>query len=158
MAEKSTFLTREGMDKLKRELVELRTEGRLRIARDIRSAKEGGDIMENAAYDEAKAQQALLEWRISTLERILDSAVVIDEVPRSNQVVLGSWVTIQGEDGKPETFRIVGSAESDPVKGLISNESPLGKALLGHRVGDEVKVKTPGGLRHIAILDISHDR
>jgi len=158
MVEKPTFLTREGLDKLRKELEELRTEGRLRIARNIRSAKEGGDIMENAAYDEAKVQQALLEWRISTLERILASAVVIDEVAPSDQVVLGSWVTIQGEDKEPETFRIVGSAEADPVKGLISNESPLGKALLGHRVGDEVRVKTPGGLRHIAILDICHDR
>ncbi|MGQ9627845.1 MAG: transcription elongation factor GreA [Anaerolineae bacterium] len=155
MTEKTIFLTEEGKKKLESELEYLRTVRRLEVAERIHAAKEGGDIMENAGYEDAKNEQAFLEGRIRTLEYILQNAVLIDESTSTDVVDLGSRVTVLEEGNEqPENYFIVGSAEVDPASGRISNESPLGRALLGHRVGDTVTVKTPGGSLRFQILHI----
>ncbi len=155
MPEKPTFLTPEGRAKLEAELENLRTVRRAEVAQRIHSAKEEGDIMENSAYDEAKNEQAFVEGRIMTLEQMLKNAVMIDSMRASDMVGLGSYVTVT-ERGKreDEIFQIVGSAEADPLKGRISNESPVGRALLGKRVGDEIQVRIPDGVRYLKIADI----
>lgn len=155
--DKEVYLTPEGREKLQEELEHLRTTRRREVAELIASAKEEGDISENAAYDEAKNQQAFLEGRIQDIKRILNNAVMIDKPDgKSDVVTIGAEVTIieNGYD-EEETFRIVGSAEAAPAEGLISNESPMGKALLGQRVGDTVTVKTPGGTLSFDIRGIS---
>ncbi len=155
MASKEIFLTPDGRRKLEEELDYLRTIKRPEIARRIQAAKAEGDISENAGYDEAKNQQAFLEGRILTIENMLKNARMIEEeVGPSDQVRLGSRVTIKEGRESPETFRIVGSAEADPGKGLISNESPLGRALLGRTVGDQVQVRTPDGVLQFNIIEI----
>lgn len=154
---KDVYLTPEGYDKLQKELEHLETEKRREVAELIASAKEEGDISENAAYDEAKNQQAFLEGRIQDIKRILNNAVIIDKPAEgADTVTIGAEVTVV-EDGfnEEETFRIVGSAEANPGQGLISNESPMGKALLGRRAGDEVSVKTPGGALTFKIKKIA---
>ncbi len=155
MPEKPTFLTPEGRAKLEAELDNLRTVRRAEVAERIHSAKEEGDIMENSAYDEAKNEQAFVEGRIMTLEQMLKNAVMIDSTRASEMVGLGSYVTV-AERGRreDEMFQIVGSAEADPLKGRISNESPVGRALLGKRVGDEIQVRIPDGVRYLKITDI----
>lgn len=154
MPDKAVFLTPEGKQKLEEELEYLCSVRRPEVAQRIRAAKEEGDIMENAGYDEAKNEQAFLEGRILTVESILKNAVLIEEEGPSDRVRLGSRVTVAERGEEPETFRIVGSAEADPGNGLISNESPLGEALLGHEVGEEVAVNTPGGLLYFTIAEI----
>ncbi len=154
MTEKPTYLTPEGLEKLKAELEYLRTVRRPAIAAQIHQAKEGGDIMENSGYDEAKNIQAFIEGRIMTLEAMLRDVVVIDSSQEYDRICLGSRVKVQEEDGQPEEFLIVGAAEADPTIGRISDESPLGKALLGSRVGDRVTVQTPGGTLSFCILSI----
>ncbi|MFQ5340884.1 MAG: transcription elongation factor GreA [Anaerolineae bacterium] len=154
---KQTYLTPEGRKKLEDELEYLRTIRRKDVAELIASAKEEGDISENAAYDEAKNQQAFLEGRIQDIKRILNNAITIDETDRPAGVVaIGSRVTVV-EDGydEEETFRIVGSAEADPGQGFISNVSPIGKALLGHRAGERVSVNTPGGVLTFEVREIA---
>jgi len=155
MAEKPIFLTPEGRAKLEAELEELRTVRRSEVAERIHSAKEEGDIMENSAYDEAKNEQAFVEGRIMTIEQMLKNAVMINAVRASDSVGIGSYVSVleRGEDDD-ETYHIVGSAEADPAKYRISNESPVGRALLGKRVGDEVQIKIPDGVRYLKITDI----
>jgi transcription elongation factor GreA len=153
---KEIYLTPEGREKLEEELEHLRTTRRQEVAELIASAKEEGDISENAAYDEAKNQQAFLEGRIQDIKRILNNAIIIDDEKQpSDTVAIGSQVTVI-EDGfdEEETFRIVGSAEANPGQGFISNESPMGKALLGRRIGDNVSVKTPGGILTFEIRNI----
>jgi len=157
MKDKPTFLTPEGRRKLEEELHYLRTIRRAEIAEQIHLAKEGGDIMENSGYDEAKNAQAFVEGRIMTLEAILRNAKIIQREGATDRVELGATVTIvesNSEPETPETYMIVGSAEVDPAKGRISNESPLGKALLGHRVGDEIIVQTPSGSLRFRIIAI----
>ncbi len=154
MEEKQVFLTPEGRRKLEEELEYLINVKRPEVAELIRAAKAEGDIMESAGYDEAKTQQAFLEGRILTIQRMLENAVIIEENGPADVVRIGSYVTVVESGGEPETFRIVGSAEADPANGFISNESPLGKALLNHRVGDEVSVETPGGTLHFRITEI----
>ena len=154
MAEEAIFLTLEGRHKLEEELEYLRTVRRAEVAERIHSAKEAGDIMENAAYDYAKEEQAFVEGRIQALERTLRKAMII-EGGSTDEVGLGALVTVMERDlDTPETYQIVGSVEADPKKGRISNESPIGKALLGHGVGDEVAVSTPGGVLHFQIVSI----
>lgn len=155
MSSKQVYLTGAGRQKIEAELAYLRSVRREEVAQRIRAAKEEGDIAENAGYDEAKNEQAFLEGRILTLENILKNAVIIAEEGPSDTVRLGSQVTVTERNMEPETFRLVGSAEADPRQGLISNESPLGKALLGHRVGQEVAVHTPDGVRLFTILQIN---
>lgn len=155
MAEKPIFLTPEGRTKLEAELENLRTVRRAQVAEAIHSAKEEGDIMENSAYDEAKNEQAFVEGRIMTIEQMLKNAVMIDANRAFDSVGIGAYVTVVERGGDDdEVYQIVGSAEADPTKGRISNESPVGKSLLGKRVGDEVKVPIPDGVRYLKIEEI----
>ena len=153
---KPVYITEEGLRSLQEELEELRTVGREEVARRIGEAKADGDISENAGYDEAKNQQAFLEGRILELEQKLKNAVMIQNHDTPADVVeLGRSVTIceVGFDDA-ETYLIVGSAEANPSNGRISNESPMGKSLMGKRVGDRVRVQTPGGQLEFEIINI----
>jgi transcription elongation factor GreA len=140
-----TFLTREGFQKLQDELEHLRTTKRDQIAIRLREAMEGGELIENAEYEAAKNEQAFVEGRIKELEILLATAHVIEETATHEVAQVGSTVTIKEEGGKPEEYTIVGAAEANPEKGRISNESPLGKALLGHKSGDKIQVDAPAG-------------
>jgi transcription elongation factor GreA len=154
MTNQETFLTPEGHQRLEEELQFLTTVRRPEVARAIHEAKMDGDVSENAGYEEAKRQQAFLEGRIMTIETMLTSAVIIESNGPSETVVLGSQVTVAEEGFEPETYVIVGSVEANPSDGRISNESPLGRALLGHRAGDRVAFDTPGGPVEMDILRI----
>ena len=154
MLDKPVLLTREGLDKLQRELEELRTTRRSEIAERIKYAKEFGDISENAEYDDAKNEQAMLEARIAQLEERLRSATVIDASDLDTDMVrVGSIVHVK-EGGKSTKYTIVGSAEAKPAELKLSNESPVGKALLGHKRGEEVTFPTPKGERRLKITKI----
>jgi transcription elongation factor GreA len=155
MTERTTYLTEAGKRKLQKELDHLRTVRRPEVARQIHEAKEGGDIMENAGYDEAKNEQAFVEGRIMTLEALLNQVQIIKESGHGDVVSLGSKVTVMEKEGSPEVFKIVGPAESSPGGGRISNESPLGHALMGHSAGDWVMVHTPDGPIQFEILDVA---
>lgn len=154
MTEQTTFLTPEGLEKLEEELEYLRTVRRQEVAQRLRAVLEGQDVLENAEYEDAKNEQAFVEGRILTLEILLKSAVIIEEGGPADRVGIGSRVTVAEGGGGPETYHIVGSAEADPRSGRISNESPLGKALLGYRVGDEVTVNAPDGVLCFRIIAI----
>jgi transcription elongation factor GreA len=154
MTNQQTFLTPEGHQKLEDELHYLKNTRRVEVAKAIHDAKMDGDVSENAGYEEAKRQQAFLEGRIMTIEAMLKSAVLIESNGPSDTVILGSQVTVVEDGFEPETYTIVGSAEADPGNGRISNESPLGKALIGHKAGDRVTFKTPGGPAEMEILRI----
>jgi transcription elongation factor GreA len=154
MTNQETFLTPQGFRKLEEELQFLTKVRRPEVAKAIHDAKMDGDVSENAGYDEAKRQQGFLEGRILTIETMLRSAVLIESNGPSETVILGSRVTVAEDGFAPETYAIVGSAEANPADGLISNESPLGKALLGHRVGERVAFETPGGPVEMEILEI----
>jgi transcription elongation factor GreA len=154
MTNQETFLTPEGHKKLEEELEYLITVRRPEVAQAIHEAKMDGDVSENAGYEEAKRQQAFLEGRIMTVEAMLKNAVLIEANGPSDTVVLGSQVTVVEEGFDPETYIIVGSAEANPGDGRISNESPLGKALIGHKAGDKVAFKTPGGQAEMELLRI----
>jgi len=155
----TSYLTAEGYQRILVQLEYLKTVRRLEVAEKIRSAKEDGDITENAGYDQAKEEQAFLEGRIRTLEQVLRTATIIEENGSADQVRLGCRVTVVEIEGEgrpsPETYRIVGSTEADPSKGSISNESPLGRALIGRGIGDRVIVNTPGGKIHFEIVNIA---
>jgi len=154
MTEKKTFLTPEGHRKLVEELEYLTTVGRTEIAKVIHEAKMDGDVMENAGYDEARRQQAFLEGRIMTLEAMLENVEIIQANGNHDAVDLGSRVTVAEDGFEPETYTIVGSAEADPGSGRISNASPLGKALMAHKVGDRVSFSTPAGTIEVKIVAI----
>jgi transcription elongation factor GreA len=152
----TSFLTREGYEKLQEELERLRTHKRQEIAERLHEAMEGGELIENAEYEAAKNEQAFVEGRIKELEILLATARVIDESAiDSESVHVGSRVTIM-EDNEPEseTYTIVGAAEANPALGKISNESPLGKALLGRKEGDKVQVDAPAGSFTVKILKL----
>lgn len=150
-----TFLTREGYQKLQEELEYLRSEKREEIAQRLHEALDGGELIENAEYEAAKNEQAFVEGRIKELEMLLAMARVIDEsTVAADLVQVGSTVTIQEEDLEPEVYTIVGAAEANPTLGRISNESPLGKALLGHKVEDKVQVDAPAGSFVVKILKV----
>ena len=142
-----TFLTPEGLKKLEEELIFLRTVRRAQVAERLHNAQEDGELIENAEYEDAKNEQAFLEGKILSLEAMLSNAVIISKQVGTDGVVrLGSKVTIKEVGGgKPESYQLVGAAEANPKDGRISNESPLGKALLGRKIGDEVKVNAPSG-------------
>jgi transcription elongation factor GreA len=154
MSNQETFLTPEGYRKLADELHYLTTVRRPEVAKAIHEAKLDGDVSENAGYEEAKRQQAFLEGRIMTVEAMLKNAVLIKPNGPSDTVMLGSRVTVIEDGWEPESYTIVGSAEADPSAGRISNESPLGKALMKHQVGDLVAFETPGGTVKVELLDI----
>jgi transcription elongation factor GreA len=146
MDEKETILTPEGLRKLEEELGFLKSVKRKEIAERIKTAKEFGDLMENSEYEDAKNEQAFMEGRILTLEGMLRNAKVINNHDvRSDVVTVGCTVVISEESGEALTYTIVGSAEADPGHDKISNESPVGRALLGKRKGQTVKVEAPAG-------------
>ncbi|NPV40997.1 MAG: transcription elongation factor GreA [Anaerolineae bacterium] len=152
----NTFLTQEGFDKLQEELNYLRKDKRQEVADRLREASDGEDLIENAEYEAAKNEQAFVEGRIKELEILLATAKIIEDKGDSDSIQVGSTVTIQevGSDDK-ETFTIVGAAEAQPSEGRISNESPLGRALLNHRKGEEVVVKAPDGDYQVKIVKVS---
>jgi transcription elongation factor GreA len=152
----TSFLTREGYTKLQEELEYLRTKKREEIANRLHEAMEGGELIENAEYEAAKNEQAFVEGRIKELEILLATARVIDEGAHqlSGAVQVGSTVTIQEESLEPEVYTIVGAAEANPVHGKISNESPLGRALLNRKTGERVQVDAPQGSFAVTIVKV----
>lgn len=151
----TSFLTHDGYAQLQDELEFLRTKKREEIAVRLHEAMEGGELLDNAELEAAKNEQAFVEGRIKELEIILATAKVIDEkAPHGALVQVGSLVTVQEEGGDPETYTIVGAAEANPTKGRISNESPLGKALMNKKTGDKVQVDAPQGAFTVTLLKV----
>src|SRR5512143_2902199 len=140
-----SYLTREGYQKLQGELDYLRTTKRQEVASRLHEAMEGGELIEDAEYEAAKNEQAFVEGRIQELEILLANARVIEETGIREIIQVGAKVTIQEDANPPEKYTIVGPAEANPRNGRISNESPLGRALMDHRAGDKVRVDAPGG-------------
>lgn len=155
--EKQYPMTAAGKKKLSDELEFLKTVKRKEVVERIKIARSFGDLSENSEYDSAKEDQAFVEGRISTLESMIRNAVIIEEDEKNNDIVsLGKTVSfIEIPDGDKETYTIVGSAEADPVEGLISNDSPIARSLIGRKVGDQVKVLTPGGEMDVKIVSIN---
>ena len=149
-----SYLTRQGYQKLQEELEYLRTTKRHEVAERLHEAMEGGELIEDAEYEAAKHEQAFVEGRIQELEILLANARIIDETGHREVVQVAAKVTIQEDDNDPETYVIVGPAEANPRVGRISNESPLGRALMDHRAGDLVKVDAPGGSFHVKIVKV----
>jgi transcription elongation factor GreA len=154
---KDVILTPEGLEKLKQELDHLTTTKRREVAERIKDARDFGDISENSEYDDAKNEQAMIERRILDIEEQLRSASVIDESSLSTDIVqVGTHVTVKDEKGKDREYALVGSAEANPEENKLSNESPVGKALLGQAKGDKVTVNLPNGrTRTLEIVSIS---
>jgi len=154
MSNQPTFLTREGYEKLEQELNHLRTIRRQEVAQRLHQALAEGDILENAELEDARNEQAFVEGRVLTLETMLGNAVIIEEGGPRETVGLGSRVTVVEGAGPPETYHVVGSAEADPTKGLISNESPLGRAMMGRKIGEQAVVNAPDGVLVFEIVGI----
>ncbi|NLE84702.1 MAG: transcription elongation factor GreA [Chloroflexi bacterium] len=151
----SSYLTREGYDKSEQELEYLRTVKRKEVAERLQDAMEDGELIENAEFEAAKNEQSFVEGRIKDLEILLANAHIIGEDDNPQGIVkVGSKVTILEEGYDPECYMIVGPAEADPLNNKISNESPIGHALINHKVGDKIKVETPGGAFDVEILQI----
>ena len=157
MAEKAVPMTKEGIERMEAELEHLRAVRRPEVAERIHQAKELASAQNNAEYEEAKNEQAFVEGRIMTLEHLLQNATVIDEeaAHRANRIQIGSHVTVTSSEGKKTDYQIVGPAEARPTEGMISNESPVGRALLGKRVGDEIQVQVPKGVLRLTVTSIS---
>jgi transcription elongation factor GreA len=154
MANQVVYVTEEGLEKLEKELDYLKTEKRQEVANRLHEAMEGGELIENAEYEAAKNEQAFVEGRILEIERILAQAKVIEGGESNDRVHIGSTVIVQEDGAEEERYRIVGAAEANPKQGLISNESPVGRALLDCTVGDEVSVQAPGGERRLRVVKI----
>jgi len=150
----AVYVTAEGLKKLEDELEQLRTAKRQEVAQRLHEAMEDGELIENAEYEAAKNEQAFVEGRILELEHMLAQAKVIEPGGSKDVVRIGSTVVVQEGTNKPETYTIVGAAEANPKQGLISNESPVGQALLDHRAGDEVEVHAPAGTLHFKVAKI----
>ena len=157
MVNKQTILTGEGLSKLEEELEELKTVKRQEVAAKIKVALSFGDLSENSEYDEAKNEQAMVEARIAQVEALLKNVHVLDDSDLPTDIVsIGSKVLLKDiEFDEDVEYYIVGSTEADPSEGKISDESPVGKALLGHRVGDRVEVEVPSGMIEFEVLEIS---
>lgn len=153
---KQVILTYDGLKKLEEELDYLKSVKRPEVAEKIKQARAFGDLSENSEYDEAKNEQAFIEGRIATIEAMLRNAQVIDEEDIAiDKVSVGCTVKVYDEDFKEETeYTIVGSTEADPMNNKISDESPIGKALLGKKVGDTVSVEVPAGIIKLKVLEI----
>ena len=150
-----SYLTRNGFQKLQEELELLRTVKRQEVAARLHEAMEGGELIEDAEFEAAKNEQAFVEGRIQELEMLLANARIIDEnAPHKDIVQVAAHVTIQEDNNEPETYIIVGHAEANPREGRISNESPLGRALLDHRAGDRVRVDAPAGTFYVTIIKV----
>lgn len=154
MNTKPTYLSKDGLDKLRAELDEMLSVKRPEVAQRIHDAKEHGDLSENAEYEDAKNEQAFVEGRIQTLQALIKNATIIEENHSTDHVQIGSTVAVESDDGK-ESFTIVGSTEARPTEGRISNESPVGRALLGKKKGEKVVVKVPAGDFTYKIVSIS---
>ena len=154
---KTIKITDDGLKKLQQELETLKTEGRADIAEKIKIARGYGDLSENSEYDEAKNEQAKLEARIVEIEAMLKNVEIIEDIKgNSKTVVIGCKVKVLDvEYGDEDEYRVVGSTEADSLLGKISDESPMGKALIGKKIGDEVTVEAPGGEFKVKILEIS---
>ena len=161
MAGKQVILTQEGLEKLEQELEELKSVKRKEIAEKIKVALSFGDLSENSEYDEAKNEQAIMEARIADIEVTLKNVKVIDESELSNENIhIGSKVEVRVNNprtGKTDVYnyKIVGSNEADPLSGNISDESAVGKALLGHGIGDKIEVEVPAGMMEYEVLAIT---
>jgi transcription elongation factor GreA len=150
-----SYLTKDGETRLRAELAELKGPRREALAKRLRTAIQQGDLSENADYIQAKEEQAFLEGRILELEQVLRDVVIIDEMASVKDVVaVGARVTVEEEGFPPDTYFLVGAKEAQPSKGMISNESPIGRALLDRRVGDSVEVLTPAGKLVLKIVKI----
>jgi transcription elongation factor GreA len=155
MVQRKQYLTAEGYEKLQQELEELRTVRRREVAERLKLAAEVGGTVDNAEYDDAKRDQARTEGRIQDLEELLQAVEIIQEHAGSTGVVrIGNTVTLRDAKGKLSTYTIVGSAEADPLKGRISNTSPVGKAILGKKTRESVTVQTPNGPIKLTITKI----
>ena len=151
----TTYLSREGLEKLKAELEHLRPVRRQEVASQIQQSRERGGTVSNAEYEEAKNELAFTEGRNLTLDNIINNAVIIDDNHgSSDSVEVGSTVTVENQDGKSLEYTITGSAEADPSQGRISNVSPIGKSLLGKRVGEVTEVNVPSGKIRLQIVSI----
>lgn len=149
------YLTAEGAARIKAELEQLKGPARNELATRLRHAISQGDLSENADYHKAKEDQAFLEGRILELEYVMKNAIVVEKTStRYESVDVGARVTIQEEDYPPDTYDIVGAKEADPRNGKISNESPIGRALMGRREGDVIEASTPSGMIYLKILKI----
>ncbi|HYY54083.1 MAG TPA: transcription elongation factor GreA [Candidatus Dormibacteraeota bacterium] len=151
--EKPVYVSAEGLHKLEDELEHLRTARRKEISERIHAAMEFGDFSENSELEDAKNEQAFVEGRIMTLEQMIKNAVVIDQNGHHDKVELGSHIVVE-VDGERENYTVVGSAEANPGEGRISNESPVGRALLGHRAGDMVRAVVPSGVIEMKIVQV----
>ena len=152
---KKIILTHEGLEKLEQELQELKVVRRKDVAAKIKEARGQGDLSENAEYDAAKEEQAEIEARIVTIENMLRNAEVIDSGNVTDTVSIGNTIKLFDEEFEEEIeYTIVGSAEADPFNGKISNESPIGAGIIGHKVGDKVEIDTPDGTIILKILEI----
>ena len=158
--DEAVILTREGLENLKEELVNLKTVRRKEVAERLKQAIDFGDLSENSEYDDAKNEQAFIEGRIQTLEATIHKAKVIeDENIYSGVINIGSYVTVRDvEFDDVEEYRIVGTSEADPMQNKISNESPLGAALLGKRQGQTIKVEAPVGTLEYEVISVSLDK
>ncbi|MEX1113339.1 MAG: transcription elongation factor GreA [Patescibacteria group bacterium] len=153
MPDQSTYLTTDGLDKLKGELKELKETRRPAVLERIKEAVAYGDLSENSEYEDAKNEQAFVEGRIVELEKLLEDAKVVKTGGGGGHVALGSKVTVK-HDGKSVAYTVVGAAEADPTSGKVSNESPIGQALLGKGKGDEAVVETPKGHATYQIVSV----
>ena len=157
MADEKTFpMTADGKEKLEKELEDGRLKRRPEVIKRIKIARSYGDLSENSEYESAKDEQAFVEGRISQIENMLQYAVIIDnDDVAADEVSMGRSVTFKElPDEEPETYTIVGESESDPLSGKISNESPMAKGLLGHKVGEKVDIEIPSGVMHVEILEV----
>jgi len=147
------YLTQEGLENLKKELEYMKKEGRIEVSEQLKEAISFGDLSENAAYDEAKERQSMLESKIMETERLINSAKVIEKNGNKGWVTVGSYVTIKSESGE-EKYHIVGEEEANPLENRISFKSPLGKELIDKPKGAELKIETPRGVMKYKILKI----
>ncbi|MFD1126122.1 transcription elongation factor GreA [Lentilactobacillus raoultii] len=157
MAEQESYpMTEEGRDKLKKELEDLKVNQRPKVVERIKVARSYGDLSENSEYESAKDEQSMLESRITTIEHMLQYAQIIDSnASDKDEVTVGKAVTFKElPDEDPETYTIVGAAEADPMSGKISNDSPIAKGLLGHRLNEEVTIHIPAGDMKVKILEV----
>ncbi|MFT8401805.1 MAG: transcription elongation factor GreA [Lentilactobacillus diolivorans] len=157
MAKDETYpMTAEGRDKLKNELEDLKINQRPKVVKRIKIARSYGDLSENSEYESAKDEQSMLESRITTIEHMLQYAEIIDSnASDKDEVTVGKRVTFQElPDEEPETYQIVGAAEADPMSGKISNDSPIAKGLLGHRLNDQVTIQIPAGDMKVKITKV----
>lgn len=155
MANKTIYLTEEGLEELTKELEELKTVKRAEVIQALKEARALGDLSENAEYDAAKNEQAEVEGRIQVLEKMLEKAVIIEKAS-TDEVSIGNVVEVQYiEDGEKDTYHIVGSQEADPFENKISNESPIAKAILNLKIGEIGRVECPSGSYQVKVLNIN---